>query len=118
PVGRAPKKDEKGRAPHAVGSISSFELVVKVVRSLQAIGIPAKDIIVFERYAAEFKDAGYLDLVERELQGVRWYASAFAYSDDQVDIAGFDQGRDACSVEMARHIAGYDPDVFTVMGYC
>jgi hypothetical protein len=35
-------------------------------------GIPAKNIIVFERYANEFCDAGYKSLVERELPGVRW----------------------------------------------
>jgi hypothetical protein len=118
PVGRKPKPGERGRVHGAVGSISSHELVVKVVRCLEAIGIPRRDIIVFERYAEEFKDAGYIDLVERELPGVRWLASAYRYSDDQVDVAGFDQGRDVCSPEMARHIAGYDPDVFTIMGFC
>ena len=75
---------------------------------------------MFERYAEEFIDAGYADLVERELPGVRWAASAVRYSDTQVDVTGFDDGRDGerLSVEAQRRVAGYDPDVFTVMGFC
>jgi hypothetical protein len=118
PVGRKPRPGETGRVHGAVGSISSPELVVKVVRCLEAIGIPRRDIIVFERYAQEFAEAGYIDLVERELPGVRWLASAFGYSNDQLDVTGFDENRDVCSPEMARHIVGYDPDVFTTMGFC
>jgi hypothetical protein len=118
PVGRAPKKGEGGRVPNAVGSISSFALVHKVVRCLREIGVPARNIIIFERYADEFREAGYLDFVRRELPDVRWYASSFRYSNEQTDIAGFDQGRDACPTDMARHVVGYDPDVFTTMGYC
>jgi hypothetical protein len=118
PVGRAPiAKDKGSRVAGAVGSISSPAVLVKVVRCLLELGLPPGNLIVFERYADEFQDAGYADLVERELPGVRWYASSWAYSNEQVDIAGFDQGRDACSVESARHVAGYDPDVFTTMGF-
>jgi hypothetical protein len=118
PVGRKPKPGEWGRVPNAVGSISSYELVVKVVHCLEEVGIPRRDIIVFERYGDEFEQAGYVDLVQRELPGVRWMASAYRYSNTQVDITGFDEGRDVCSPEMAKHIAGYDPDVFTTMGFC
>jgi hypothetical protein len=118
PVGRKPKGAEPGRVAHAVGAISSPALLVKVVHCLREVGIPARDIVVFERYAEEFCDAGYADLVERELPGVRWMASAVRYTDTQVDISGFDQGRGSCSAEMGRHVVGYDPDVFTVMGFC
>jgi hypothetical protein len=119
PVGRAPlAKDQGGRVAGAVGAISSHAVLVKVVRSLLKLGLPPQNVIVFERYADEFQDAGYANLVEHELPGVRWYASSWSYSNEQVDIAGFDQGRDACSVESARHVAGYDPDVFTTMGFC
>src|SRR5437868_586084 len=82
-----------GRVVGAVGSISSFPLLVKVVRCLLEVGLRPQDIIVFERYAEEFCDAGYADLVGRELPGVRWLASAWAYSNSQTDIAGFDAGR-------------------------
>jgi hypothetical protein len=118
PVGRKPLPGEGGRNPNAVGSISSPAVLVKVVRCLRELGIPAKDIIVFERYASEFCEAGYKDLVERELPGVRWHASSIGYSDQQLDIAGFDGHRDNYAPEVARHVAGYDPDVFTSMGYC
>ncbi len=120
PVGRAAKPGERGHVPNAVGSISSHALVVEVVRRLQAVGVRPQDIVVFERYAEEFIDAGYADLVGRELPGVRWAASAVRYSDTQVDVTGFDDGRDGerLSVEAQRRVTGYDPDVFTVMGFC
>jgi hypothetical protein len=119
PVGRAPiAKDNGGRVAGAVGSISSPAVLVKVVHCLREVGLPPQDIIVFERYANEFQDAGYADLVERELPGVRWYASAAEYTNEQLDITGFDEGRGKWSVETARHVAGYDPDVFTTMGFC
>ncbi len=120
PVGRAAKPGERGHVPGAVGSISSHALVVEVVRRLQAAGVRPQDIVVFERYAEEFIDAGYADLVERELPDVRWAASAVRYSDTQVDVTGFDDGRDGerLSVEAQRRVTGYDPDVFTVMGFC
>lgn len=118
PVGRKPKPDEAGRVPNAVGSISSFEVLLKVVAELKAVGIPPRNIIVFERYAEEFLDAGYgRVMLERQMDGVRWYASAVHYSDRQVDVQGFDDGRDSCPPEVARHVVGYDPDVFVHMGF-
>ncbi|HVS37739.1 MAG TPA: DUF362 domain-containing protein, partial [Gemmataceae bacterium] len=118
PVGRAAKPGERGHVPGAVASISSYELVVEVVRRLKEAGVLPQDIVVFERYAEEFIDAGYADLVERELPDVRWAASAVRYSDTQVDVAGFDDGRGTIAVEAERRVAGYDPDVFTLMGFC
>jgi hypothetical protein len=120
PVGRAAVPGERGHVPNAVASVSSHALVVEVVRRLEEVGIRPQDIVVFERYTDEFIDAGYADLVEHELPGVRWAASAVRYSDTQVDITGFDDGRDdrRLSAEALRRVAGYDPDVFTVMGFC
>jgi Domain of unknown function (DUF362) len=117
PVGRKPKRGD-GRNPNAVGSISSPAVLIKVVQCLKEVGIPPQDIILFERYATEFQDCGYVDLTyEPSMQGVRWLASAADYSDDQLDVGGFDKGRDGVSPEMASHVAGYDPDVFTTMGF-
>jgi uncharacterized protein (DUF362 family) len=118
PVGRK-RRPGDAATPQSVGSISSPALVVKVVECLKEVGIRPQDIVLFERYADEFVDAGYADLMTcRPLDGVRWAASAVRYTDTQLDVAGFDQGRDACSPELARHVAGYDPDVFTSMGFC
>src|SRR5262249_19102039 len=44
-------------------SISNKEVILEVVRNLRAIGIPAKDIVLFERYAVEFVEAGYPSLL-------------------------------------------------------
>jgi Domain of unknown function (DUF362) len=119
PVGRkAIPKDGNGRNPNSVGSISNFEVVLKIVQCLKDLGIRPQDIIIFERYAQEFVDAGYEALMRtRAMEGVRWLASSSNYSDAQVDLAGFDEGRDNVSAELARHVTGYDPDVFTTMGY-
>src|SRR5262249_33655817 len=118
PVGQASRPGD-GRVANAVGSISSFQLVVKVVRCLRELGVPARNIVLFERYADMFAAAGYADPVARGLpRGVRWYGSSAAYTDDQLDVGGFDLGRARYSPDLCRHVAGYDPDVFTVMGFC
>jgi Domain of unknown function (DUF362) len=120
PVGLKPKPGDRHSLPSAVGCISNPALIVETVRRLMNVGVRPQDIVVFERYAEEFINAGYADLVERELPGVRWAASAVRYSDKQVDVAGFDDGRggERLSVEAQQRVAGYDPDVFTVMGFC
>jgi uncharacterized protein (DUF362 family) len=118
PVGRKPNPGEEGRVADAKGSISSPEVLLKVVASLKEVGVRPRDIIVFERYAEEFCLAGYDQVMtERVMDGVRWCASAVRYSDQQVDITGFDGGRDRAPPELARHVVGYDPDVFVTMGY-
>jgi hypothetical protein len=104
--------------PTAVGAISSFELLHKVVACLRAVGVPADNIVVFDRYAAEFCEAGYKDFVERELPGVRWLCASSGYSGQQLDLSGHDPDSRTLAPEVMRRVAGYDPDVFTTMGYC
>jgi len=121
PVGRKPlaKLDGNSRVAQAAGSISSLPVLHRVVMCLRRAGIPPQDIIVFERYADEFENAGYKDfMATRDMEGVRWMASSSRYSDTQLDIHGFDDGRDSNTPELIKHVAGYDPDVFTTMGYC
>ena len=114
PVGRGPKPGEVGRVAGARESISSPAVVVETVRALhEHCGIPKRNIILFERYADEFRTAGYEALMScRDLQGCRWYASAHAYDNAQLAIDGQDpnQLRDP-------NVVGYDPDQFVSMGF-
>jgi uncharacterized protein (DUF362 family) len=113
PVG----KREPRRSPSAVGSISNPEVVLEVVRNLRQIGVKPKDIVVYERYANEFIEAGYERLMgEREMDGIRWMAASSGYSEQQLAITGVDNP-DAHSPELLRHVAGYDPDAFVHMGF-
>jgi hypothetical protein len=117
PVGRKPKPNE-GRVANAVGVISNPEVLIKVVKSLKDVGVKPEDIIVFERYANEFCEAGYdRVMLERDMAGTRWYASSSGYGSGQVDITGFDNGRAGSPPEQAAHVVGYDPDVFVFMGF-
>lgn len=119
PVGRKPKPGEPGRNPNSLGAISSPALLLHVVKCLKQAGVKSERIFVFERYAEEFVESGYADLMTtRAMDGVRWVASAVRYTGTQVAIDGFDEGPNSCSPEMARHVVGYDPDVFTTMGFC
>jgi uncharacterized protein (DUF362 family) len=78
-------------APHA---ISNFATVRAIIAGLQAAGVKAGDIIVFDRYRRSFVKAGYPDQLP---DGVRWDASVEDVDDVQLDIEG------------------YDPDVFVSM---
>jgi uncharacterized protein (DUF362 family) len=101
------------RRANAVGAISSPEVLLEVVAGLKGAGVKARDIIVFERYAIEFREAGYEAVLrERALAGVRWYAASADGGNLQVDIEGYDGRRDR-----DPHVVGYDPDVFVHMGF-
>jgi uncharacterized protein (DUF362 family) len=113
PVGRKPKPSETDRAPGAIGCISSPPVLAEVVNGLKSAGVRPGDIIIFERYANEFRDAGYEDLLRsRPFAGVRWYASSAGYSDTQLAIDGHDS-----NAARDPHVLGYDPDVFVSMGF-
>jgi uncharacterized protein (DUF362 family) len=119
PVGRKPiPSDGGGRVVGAVGCISSPEVVVAIVAGLKSAGVEARDIIVFERYANEFIDAGYEQLMrEPAMAGTRWYASSAGYSAGQVEIDGFGSPRSAYSPDLVKHVVGYDPDCFVTMDF-
>jgi hypothetical protein len=114
PVGRGPKPGEVGRVAGARESISSPAVVIETVRALhEHCGIPKRNIFLFERYANEFRDAGYERLMScRDLDECRWYASASGYDNTQLAIDGQDPDhiRDP-------HVVGYDPDQFVTMGF-
>src|SRR5581483_413565 len=112
PVGRKAMNGEGGRMAGAVGSISSPEVVLEIVAGLKGAGVKPRNIIIFERYANEFRQAGYDELMrEREMDGIHWYASAHAYDEQQLAIDG--QSRS----ERDPNVVGYDPDVFVSMGF-
>jgi uncharacterized protein (DUF362 family) len=98
------------RNPSVRGSISNFAVIWALVDTLKKLGIPAKDIVLFERYADEFRAAGYESFVERELPGVRWFASSAWYGGGQTDLAGRDL-KNGRKPEPDSHVLGYDPDV-------
>jgi uncharacterized protein (DUF362 family) len=110
PVGRKRGADD-------VGVVSSPEVLLEIVRNLKDAGVKPQDIIVFERYASEFRDTGYERLMsERVMDGTRWFASSADYDDVQVDIEGYPPtpGR---RPSRDPHVVGYDPDVFFIQGY-
>src|SRR5262249_25671860 len=94
-------------------AISSHELVIEVVEGLKSAGLPAKNIVLFERYADQFRDVYDKLMREPVLDGVRWYASSAEYTNEQLDIEGYDGRRD-----IDPHVVGYDPDVFIHQDYC
>jgi hypothetical protein len=96
-----------------LGAISSPVVLLETVARLKEAGVNPQDIIICERYASEFRQAGYEKvLLEREMDGVRWYASSADGGSLQVDIEGYDGRRDR-----DPHVVGYDPDVFVHMGF-
>jgi hypothetical protein len=113
PVGRKALPGEGGRVQDGPASISSPELLLEVVRCLtEYVGLPRRNIIVFDRYANEFRQAGYETLLRtRPMEGVRWYAASQAYEGAQVAIDG--QGAGGSD----PHVVGYDPDAFVSMGF-
>ena len=93
------------------GIMSSFPVIGAIIEGLRRAGLTNKDILLFERYADQFRKAGYDRFLQREWPGVAWYASAFAYCDTQTDLAGLDvvAGKKA---DRDLHVLGYDRDVF------
>jgi uncharacterized protein (DUF362 family) len=110
PVGMA-----RAERPEAAAAVSSPAVLIEVVAGLKSTGVKAKDIVVFERYANEFRQAGYEKVMaERALEGVRWCASSSGYDDSQLNIDGLASGRGR---DTDPHVVGYDPDVFVQMGF-
>ncbi len=86
---------------------TSFELMLEVIDGLQAAGVKAKDIVVFERYRDELLDAKIHQAVP---DGIAWTGLGIAYNGKQIDIKGDDEN----SGNLDR-TTGYDPDEFMVM---
>ncbi len=106
------------RQPGVVGVISSFAVIMAVVEGLKSAGVEQKDIVLFERYAEEFRAAGYATFVARELPDVRWYASAVTGGPIQTDLQGRDPNGEGVRPDPDPHVIGYDRDVFCKLDYC
>jgi hypothetical protein len=74
--------------------MSSPETVQEIIARLRKVGIPAKNIVAYDRYHQEFLQAGFDKWLP---QGVRW-----TYATDHVDSLQLDMG-------------GYDPDQYVEM---
>jgi uncharacterized protein (DUF362 family) len=92
------------------GAISNFAVVKAIVHGLHRAGLTDRDIVLFERYADQFRGAGYEDFLQHELPGIKWYAGSYQYSHTQTDLAGLDSFK-GNKAPRDPHVLGYDRDV-------
>jgi hypothetical protein len=84
------KGDVVGIKVNPVGNplaISNHAVILQIIDGLRQAGLPAEDIIVFDRYRRQFIRAGYRDMLP---PGVRWDGAAEDYDDVQLAIEGYD----------------------------
>ena len=84
------KGDVVGIKVNPVGNpnaISNHATVLEIIDGVRQAGVPAEDILVFDRYRDEFLAAGYREILP---PGVRWDAAARSYDGVQLGIDGYD----------------------------
>ena len=85
-------------------TLSSDALVLnEIIDGIKQAGVPVRDIWVFNRYAQELQ-AAHIDKWLPD--GVRWLAASPAYSENQLDMGGYDRD---LYMEMALVKPGDDP---------
>src|SRR5947209_6597473 len=67
--------------------MSSAEVVQGIIAGLESAGVRRKDIVVYDRYRAQFVKMGMDQWLP---DGVRWTAATHDYEDIQQAIAGYD----------------------------
>jgi len=82
------------------GAHSSHELVLEVIDGLKAAGIRLKDMVVFDRYGLDFREARYPEILP---EGV---------AHGGLTPVGWDPGQLAVDFDVKDPIAGYDHDEF------
>jgi uncharacterized protein (DUF362 family) len=82
------------------GAPTSPELILEVIEGLQSAGIPLKDMVVFDRYGLEFKQARYQEILP---DGV---------ARGGLTPVAWDPGQLAIAFEGDDPITGYDRDEF------
>ena len=88
-------------------AISSPEVVRGIIEGLRMAGVPAKNIVAYDRYHNEFLAAGFDKWLP---EGVRWTFASEAYAAHpfQLDMKGYDESQ---YVEMPLVFPGADPAV-------
>jgi hypothetical protein len=76
----------------------------QIIDGIKQAGVPARDIVVFNRYGRELQDAGIDKWIP---DGIRWTAASPAYSEFQLDMDGYDRDQ---YMEMAAIKPGDDPN--------
>ena len=87
--------------PHV---ISAAEVVREIIAGLNAAGVKNKDIVVYDRYRAQFLHAGFDKWLP---EGVRTSNAAEDYDEVQQAIAGYDPDH---YMDMALTLPGYDAE--------
>ncbi len=82
------------------GAHSSPDLVLEVIDGLRSAGIKLKDMVVFDRYGLEFREARYQEILPDEV------------ARGGLTPVAWDPGQLAVHFEGNDPIAGYDPDEF------
>jgi uncharacterized protein (DUF362 family) len=88
--------------PHVM---SAPEMVMEIVDGLKMAGLPAKNIIAFDRYRDQFLSAGFDKWLP---EGVRWTAASPSYNSHplQLDMEGYDSSQ---YIEMPLVLPSADP---------
>jgi len=103
---------------HAV--YTSHEMIREVVAALRSLGIT--DIVLFDRYKAEFGICKYPELA-KEL-GIPWSVAAVSWDESQIDMLGYSKGDLSAEERNGKNrtdgsqpMAGYDPDEFVFVDF-
>ena len=85
-------------------TLSSDAIVLnQIIDGIKSAGVPAKDIVVFNRYAQELQAAH----IDKWLPSdIRWTAASPQYSENQLDMGGYDRDM---YMEIAAIKPGDDP---------
>ena len=71
--------------PHV---ISAPEVLHPIIRNLQRVGIPLRDIVAYDRYGTQFQEAGFVEWLP---EGVRWTSGSPVNPRIQLDMDGYDR---------------------------
>jgi uncharacterized protein (DUF362 family) len=88
-------------APHV---ISAPEVLQPIIEGLRSAGVRAEDIVVYDRYRAQFEKAGFAKWLP---EGVRKSSATEDYTNIQLDINGYDRDH---YLELPLVNPGYEKD--------